>query len=498
MTRTVSPQADKPEENNGVPWRINFTRKDLLAACWNNGKMADLLYHFLHVGSCTIKNNHLASDTQVVVIQDTHTKILAKVKLSEPTLISFLKVFTQVGYVRKVAHKKLLEVDFAKIESAFTNPPEKPINSNDLSLNLNIKNEQAEEVQKLSQEVKNLTAQVQDLSLTLVSLKVALAQFEHEFKFNFSLPLVSATLNKSSESALEASPEDNVSKPLLDSMSNRDRGDKREGENAVCANAPTSTPAFDPSKNFAYSQEDTQPTPKEEVSQEGEPVSSGGYMQKTPVNEPEKPVKPASRQRKPKVEQPVLVDTSKKAVAYNEAEQRVFDWYCGCDFIHAKPEQDANKKKHCGKLAPHVHSQEEMQSLATFTKTWLKEHFKQEVYVVPLGNMAYSDTLNAWIAKQKQIKRVSEPSAPQEIDLNKPVLWTRYQHTGPAIKHWFLYEDMPLAEAQQYGYKPDVIVPNDRRNIHTSLKAFAEGHQTLTPEEQNEKDHAELRLHLVA
>lgn len=254
----------------------------------------------------------------------------------------------------------------------------------------------------------------------------------------------------------------------------------------------------EPQANFAYSQETPQTTLIEESLPESAVPSSGGYMQKTPVNEPPKPVKPASKQRKPKVEQPVLVDTSKKAVAYNDAEQRVFDWYCGCDFIHAKPEQDANKKKHCGKLAPHVHSQEDAQSLADFTKVWLKEHFKQEVYVVPLGNMAYSDTLNAWIAKQKQTKRASEPAAPQEIDLNKPVLWTRYQHTGPAIKHWFLYEDMPLVEAQQYGYKADVIVPNDRRNIRTSLKALAEGHQTLTPEEQNEKDHAELRLHLVA
>lgn len=505
----TSPQG-KAEENNGVPWRIAFTRKDLLAACWNNGKMADLLYHFLHVGSCTIKNNHLASDTQVVVIQDTHTKILAKVKLSEPTLISFLKVFTQVGYVRKVAHKKLLEVDFTKIEQAFTNPPEKPIASNDLSLNLNIKNEQAEEVQKLSQEVKNLTAQVQDLSLTLVSLKVALAQFTHEFKFNFSLPLVSSTLNKSSESAQEASSDDDISNPLLDSKSNRDR-ENRDRENGNSAIAPLlahtlalvednfffeDTPE---QANFAYSHDQPATTTLQACPETSIPAASDGYTQESKVvDPPSKPDKPASRQRKPKVEQPVLVDTSKKAVAFNEAEQRVFDWYCGCDFIHAKPEQDANKKKHCGKLALHVHSQEEMQSLADFTKTWVKEHFKQNVYVVPLGNMAYSDTLNVWIAKQKQAKRVSEPAAPQEIDLNKPVLWTRYQHTGPAIKHWFLYEDMPFVEAQQYGYKADVIVPNDRRNIRTSLKALAEGHQTLTPEEQNEKDHAELRLHLVA
>lgn len=411
----TSPQG-KPEENNGVPWRIAFTRKDLLAACWNNGKMADLLYHFLHVGSCTIKNNHLASDTQVVVIQDTHTKILAKVKVSEPTLISFLKVFTQVGYVRKVAHKKLLEVDFAKIESAFTNPPEKPVNSNDLNLNLNIKNEQAEEIQKLSQEVKNLSAQVQDLSLTLVSLKVALAQFTHEFKFNFSLPLVSSNLNKSSESAQEAGSEDIVSNPLLDSMSNRDREDKREGKNgnSAIASSPCvpayslpaeiniSEDAYAEVLHFAYSQGYTQTDLQEEFSQKDGSAPSGGYMQKIPVNEPEKPPKGTKRPRKPTVKQDVLIDPSKKSVAYNEAEQQGFDWYCGCSFIHSKPEQDANKKKHFAKIAQFVHSQEEMQDLADFTKRWIKEHFKQDVYVVQPGNMANSDTLNAWIASKNK------------------------------------------------------------------------------------------------
>lgn len=271
-----------------------------------------------------------------------------------------------------------------------------------------------------------------------------------------------------------------------------------------------------PIKHINPSASYSQDTPQQPIqSKQTEKTYSSdvpGYKQTTDVNAPNEnethsqPEKPArqKRERKPKtekVEQPTLLDTSKKAVAYNEAEQRVFDWYCGCDFIHVKPEQDANKKKHCSTLAPHVHSQEEMQDLANFTRRWLKEHFKQDVHIVKMGNMAYSDTLNDWIAicqKTKEQPPTPEQKQPIEFDPDKLVRWTRYQHPGTAVDHWYLYELMPVSEALKFGWKKDAISPNDKLDIRTRLKMLAEGEIRLTPEQQIEKDTAELRLPVAA
>lgn len=155
--------------------------------------------------------------------------------------------------------------------------------------------------------------------------------------------------------------------------------------------------------SFAYSH-NTTPTTSSQASQEtGSSAVGAGYTNgQSSVKQPEKPTKGTKRTKKEKVVQPALVDTNKKAVAYNEAEQQQFDWYCGCDFIHARPEQDANKKAHCGKLIAHVHSQEDMQSLADFTKARLSQQLQRDVYIAQLGNMANGDNLNAWIASRQK------------------------------------------------------------------------------------------------
>jgi len=257
MANAVSPQDEqKISEKQNTPWRVKFTcdkknpsyqeiRKDLFVACWGNAKMVEVLFHFLNTGSWKAHHNHMDENTRVIVLQEKHSEILAKVKLkvSEPTLITFLKMFAQVGYVRKAARKGAQEINFEAVEKAFTNPPEKPVISKDLNLNLSLNSERSNEVDNLRQEVVNLREQVQDLSLTLVGFKSLYAQFEHEFKFNFSSRTKEFNLNESPESTQEASS-DPLFFPKNPSLDIRDREEDEESKKDDCAIAPLAPTFF--------------------------------------------------------------------------------------------------------------------------------------------------------------------------------------------------------------------------------------------------------------
>lgn len=617
MTRTNSPQG-KEEAPKKVKLRVKFTcekdqpsyseaRKDLLVACWNNGKMADLLYHFLYMGSKKANEQHITEDARVFVLYENQSDILAKVKISKPTLIAFLKCFAQAGYVNKAAPKGAYAVHFQTVQEAFVKPPVKPVQEKKFTSNFTQDeskvNHQENESISLRQEVGELRSQVQDLTLTLLSFNSLRAQLDELLNFDFTQTLRKVNeleaaleavgsqftlrkalyLNESSEQASQAvssGQEDSLNLLDIRGIDIRDKESKKDD----CANAPHLPTFFTllpwlwsndletPSKLFVeltptfsanevqrrlwateqYKQElaakgcfvvvemvsetpqnaidasalpdwlnaivdaglpETQPqmsyshndTPTSEQNKEKEVIGAGrGYMQANDTNtssEQDKPTRGKGRGKKPKVEQPTLLDTNKKGVAYNDDEQRVFDWYSHLDFNRVAPEQTPTRKQHSATLVPHVHSQEEMQSLADFTKESLAKR-GIKVYVVEMGNMTNSKNLNEWLAQRNQVK----PSAPQpdtysstpEVDLNKPVVWTRYKHQGAAKDHWYLYAVMPLSEALQYGYKADMIPPNDRGSIRTMLKSLAEGRRELTPEQKSEVETAELRLHLVA
>lgn len=256
MARTDSSPQGKDEKKE-TPWRVAFTcgkkqptyteiRKDLLKACWGNEKMADVLYHFLIAGSWKAYHTQTDASVRVIVLQESHADILTKVKVSEPTLITFLKLFAQVGYVCKTSYKKSLAINFEKVEQAFVNQPDKPVLEKNLNLNLRLKEDQSKEIEKLSQEVEKLTAQVQDLSLTLVSFKSWYAQIEREFKLNLSVDTKTFKLKNFSEDAPEATEDsENFSKnPSLDI--------KRE--EAVSTNVSTAAARSFETQENSYSQ----------------------------------------------------------------------------------------------------------------------------------------------------------------------------------------------------------------------------------------------------
>lgn len=126
MTQKVSPQ-DKPEEKNSVPWRIAFTHKDLLAASWGSKKGADLLYHYLHRASWEAKNQKLPADLDDIKVQFSLPKVLEATSLSRGSFHTYMKLFTEVGYVTSEPYSKEITIHLSAIKNAFSNVPEKPV-----------------------------------------------------------------------------------------------------------------------------------------------------------------------------------------------------------------------------------------------------------------------------------------------------------------------------------------------------------------------------------
>lgn len=535
MAENTRPPSGKADEKQETPWRVQFTcgkknpsfqdiRKDLLVACWGNAKMADVLYHFLNAGSWKAFNSHMDESVRKVVLQEKHADIIKclanklkfKVKISEPTLITYLKLFAQAGYVCKYGHKGAQEINFDAIEQAFTNPPEKPVISKDLSSNLSLNEKPSNEVGELRQEVENLRAQVQDLSLTLVSFKSLCAQIEHEFKFNFSLLTKVFKLKKSDEDAQEADLEALFSSKNL-SLDIRNEEEK-ESKKDDCAIAPCARllalelepdiedfPAAQPKQvDASYSQSSSQ---AQQLTKQDGPAMSGGYRQTVGINAPTEPP-PSSQQEKPtkrngrdkKVEQPVLLDTNSKDLPLDEEEQRIYELYCNLKFIAVPPKINKTFKDHCRTLTRFVHTIEEMESLEKAARSYAKS-LSKETWVLPLGWFVNDKVLNPWVASRRNEARtaLSEQRSSSETTTEEFVVWTRYKHSGTAKEHWYLYNPaMPYAEAQQYGYKPDMIPLSDRQVIRRLHKSLAEGIRQLTPEQQHELETAEVRIHLVA
>lgn len=543
MKTADSPREKTEATSKKAPSRVQFTcgkaqpsyaemRKDLLKAGWNNGRKADCLYHLLYATGKEMDNQHIPADVTSFVLYENHSDILAKVKVSEPTLIAFLRDFEQVGYIQKVGHRGAYKVHRKAIQDAFINPPDKPVHDKNFSQALAKDQEEQNETHLLRLEVAELRTQMQDFSLTLVSLKSDYAQIIDLLKSGFSQALVKVNgnesasqadgsqftltkelyLNESSERALEAGS-DGQENPLnlLEYRGIDNRVIERKKDD--CATASSSCPRLlalelDPDIEdlpeaqppMSYSQETTQPTSLEQNTQNEEVTAGAGYRTNTDVDSSSQQNKPAKGKRgrgKNNAEQPSL--PFEKGILLNEDEQRVYNLYCKLWFIAVPPKINDTLQKHCKTLAPFVHTFDEMESLEKAARAYTKS-ISKETKVLTLGWFVNDKVLNPWVASRKNETRSNsqEQKQPIEFDPNKPVIWTRYKHTGPAIAHWYLYEVMPLSEAQKYAYKADMIPLNDRTDIKTMLKALAAGHQQLTPEQKQEQETAELRLHLVA
>lgn len=453
MSATKSQVQPETSEKKETPWRITFTckkkqpfysdiEKDLLTACWGNQKMTGVLYHLLCVGSWRASHAGIAQGTRSYILQESHAQIRAKLKLkiSEPTLITYLKLFEAVGYIQKAARKEALTIHFDVIEKAFLNPPDKPVIDNNLSsnlmLNLNLNDRRDDELDKLRCQVEILTSQVHDLSLTLVRFSSLCAQLEHEFKLNFSSRTKEFKLNFEADGACGAvSDRQNTSENLLDNRIIEI--DHREREKSDCATAPSPClPAFLneldclaedcieaqlQQASTSYSPHAPTATPSQPNQKMSNPAGGASYtnvqvekavcenethsqLSTAIVDKPaparakvEKPARP----QKPKVEQPVLIDPKPKGIVLTEDEQRIQELYCKLWFVAVPPKINETFQSHCRILIPFVHTLEEMESLERAARAYAKS-IKKDTKVLPLGWFVNDKVLNAWVAEQKQ------------------------------------------------------------------------------------------------
>lgn len=461
MSQKTNPQGNKPDGKQPTPWRVQFTckktqpdyletRKDLLTACWGNEKMAHVLYHFLCSGSWKAHNTHLDENVRVVSIQESHAYIIKKlselkfkVKLSEPTLITYIKMFAQAGYIRKVARKEAFEINFESIEKAFTNAPDKPVLGKNLSSNLSLNNESQNEIEMLRQEIKELREQMHDLSLTLVQFKFAHAQDEHEFKLNLSSRTKDFKLKNSDEDAQEDDAETlfDPKNNLLDKDNLEEKKERKESADAppsflpiisqVSAFHAGKTPQFtnldltslsgEPSDDLSYSQENTQQPSFEQNQEKTGELPDAGYKQAIDVNTSSEQKgkqtstnaqKNSKRDKKEKVVQSTL-----QLPPISPEGMAVFGWYCKQPFFPAKtPELNDTRIKHSETLVSHVHSQEDMNSLVDFAKKKVEARIKKTIFIVEMGNLTNDSILNEWLAAHKQLPAQKPTSGVIHLD----------------------------------------------------------------------------------
>jgi hypothetical protein len=98
--------------------------------------------------------------------------------------------------------------------------------------------------------------------------------------------------------------------------------------------------------------------------------------------------------------------TKKPKVELSEAEQRIFEWYCGLWFIRDGiiPDITETTKTRCGQLVPHVHSFEEMDSLEKKTRAKIKSEKREgqkDRKVLYPGDLV--NGVNEWKASRKII-----------------------------------------------------------------------------------------------
>lgn len=240
---------------DNTPWRVQFSndkRKDLLTACWGNGKMADLLYHFLHKGSWTAHHRQEVEALKVTKFQEKHEEILKKVQISEGTLISYLWHFSQAHYVEIAPYGREFEVNFAAIEQAFTNPPEKPNKKGNTKSykvsDCNFVTLPIAEVQTMRSEVEALKLQLEDLKLFLANLQLSPVTLQEK--------VATLKLATFDEATPEATPEA-ISDPKKNLEVIENLEEKKE---EYCDGAIALSPSPQEAQPLSYSQKPQQPT----------------------------------------------------------------------------------------------------------------------------------------------------------------------------------------------------------------------------------------------
>ena len=150
------------------------------AACYGNGRIGELLNYFVYEASIEAERQKLPEDCKVIKLARTHEDILQSVRISEKTLITYLKQLKIWGYVLSQPYHIEYIVNLEAVNDAILKPPElvqrrrvtkqteKGCKSTTLQPN---ECEQGCKVVELQEKVVSLQLQVEDLQHKVVSLQ---------------------------------------------------------------------------------------------------------------------------------------------------------------------------------------------------------------------------------------------------------------------------------------------------------------------------------------
>ena len=240
-----------------VKWRVNFPsgegfnpdRPSLEAACRGNRTMGSLLNYFLFRASQEAEYQGLDESCKVVTITINREDILKTARISEKTLIGFLREFNELGYVlsARYSHKNTFEVHFEAVDKAIIHPPERKLRGRppkqkqeESCSNLEEENTSTFDentstyTAKLERKVEVLTGKLKSLEEKFTELQLLFTELSNKF--------TELQLSKSAEST-----SGEASSAFLEAPKNTidiSRDNKRDSVDAARIDTPTPVSSF--------------------------------------------------------------------------------------------------------------------------------------------------------------------------------------------------------------------------------------------------------------
>ena len=422
-----------------------FGRESLNKACYGNDRIGSLLNYFIYQAGYEIKQQSLPESCNVVVFARKLNEILERLNfdLSKKTLIRYLDLLNEWGYVGSERYQKVYTVNLEAIQTAINTPPDKPKRPA-YNRNANKKSCKSTTLQPTTNETVELRGKVEELQQKVDYLQQKVDQL-HQIVDNLSTlqPLLTPCIQ--APGGTQSEPHRNLELHRISIE-----------EGTYGANAPVVT---DQHTSSLFPENELPPL---ETMEPEPPVSPNGSNGKNP----DKPNKPAGKEKgKGKgnvTNDPPAAKPKTGLDAHTEQEKAFWALWLNADQNKKVPPPYKDSAfDHIKTLAPQITTQEQMDSLVTFSREKTRKKLNlPSLWKIELGNLrnCFSD----WDREQQ--KQNSPPASSPLINTDKVVLWTR-KPDSPLFKidpsAWFLFEEMPLAEAKQYNYDLYGGLPGD-------------------------------------
>lgn len=522
----------KPADNPATPFKgfidipereqFGARRPSLAAACYGKMREAEALNFFLVEAYKLAKK--APESCKNVTLQLSHNDILSVIRIAEGSLIKYLKEFNTWEYVLSLPYSQEYTVNVEKIRQAVANPPdpktdpckaEKEEKQPRKSRGKSCKNETCETLEtspinqdEVAEILAALREEVSNLKLEVANLQPGIT--------NLQLRITNLQLAKSASSHSQPVLGPQVIAPRILEIT-RDSRELPYG----CADAPfddldpfiedLAFPLSSGSKRASYSRCDIEPVatgkavPPCVTSQDS--LFGGAVTRVTPLRPNQE--EPAASQGKgtgkgkgkgkgskgdvvlfptgARVEEKTTGTrpTKKEAeVVLTDEERRIFDLYCQLWFITIPPKITEDRKLHCGKLAPHVNTLDDMKALEKIARRKLKA-LGIEKKLIELGNLV--NAINDWKAEQMPTPEEEEESTPSQDRRPASTGSAPQQGQGIAVvspeaaqkqkdaRYQRLLEKLERARAEKRKVDPALLTWARNNNLDvTGIEAFTE------------------------